>query len=165
VNFNYRIEEEVIFFEGDLNEHVSKGELAKCLDDLGDTPEIIEVKIDMFGLKSGNSMGLRSLYQFLATVEKVIEFRRVPSWLMEQFGMIRSFVDSSWKISSVVLPYYCAELNKDILEIFKVGTDIPILKSYEDYEPEPIHFEGHCYDADYDAESVFFVLTYLEFSS
>jgi hypothetical protein len=160
LRFDYRVEGNIIVFTGVLDEKVSKQDLLGSLSAVNGITGLQEVALDFSGVKSGNSMGIRSLYQFLSELDCIVDFHKVPAWLMEQFGMIKNMVKADWKISSVCLPYYNSENDSDRLEVLRVGIEIPVLDSYEDFESENILIDGLEYEPDYDAESVLNILSY-----
>lgn len=147
----------VITYEGKLDETVSSNFFTESLLALGS--EHSTVKMDFSGVSSGNSVGIRFLHRYLSQLDRKVIFKKVPLWLLEQFGMQRGFIVEGTVIESVYLPFYCSATEEDIYHVWKMGDDVPIMKDYETFEAPNVIVDGKEFEPDFDFESAFAVFT------
>lgn len=148
MSLSFSIKDGCLIFSGVLNERVPIEFFRSCLEELG--KEVSEIGLDFSDVSSGNSMGLRTLHDFLSELDQPVVYKNVPYWLVEQFNLIRGFVKKSWKVESLILPFYHPDSEEEISLLCEVGKDIPKLDSYEDFEYGEKLVNGQKYLPDFD---------------
>ena len=73
--------------------------------------------------------------------------------------MVSNLLKDKVLVSTVVLPFYSEDEDKEILRIFEIGKEIPILDDYSDFELDDVNQDGIVYSAEFDETMIFSFLS------
>jgi hypothetical protein len=149
----------VLKFKGKLDEFVNPDDMIAVYNLHKEQLSGPNLTVDLSGVRSCNSMGIVIWIRFMNSVTKPFIYINAPIWLIYQFGMISDLLKLSSKVESLQVPFYCEETDTQHIEVLKIGTDIPRLEDYKNFEMAPIQREGHTYIFDVVPAKYFAFLT------
>jgi hypothetical protein len=80
------------------------------------------IEIDMVGLKSINSCGIREWIKWMSTAPAAqITFNQCPKVIVDQINMVDGFLPANAKVKSFFVPYYNDESGAEKNVLFKLG--------------------------------------------
>jgi hypothetical protein len=82
------------------------------------------IEVDMVGLKSINSCGIREWIKWLSTAPAAsITFNQCPKVIVDQINMVDGFLPSNAKVQSFFVPYYNDESGSEKNVLFRYGAE------------------------------------------
>ncbi|MBT8496437.1 MAG: zinc ribbon domain-containing protein [Deltaproteobacteria bacterium] len=96
---------------------------------LAGVPRGRRVVVDVGGLASINSMGIRTWTNFLSGLSRIsdqVSIRRLPPRMVSQAGMVKNFLDGAI-VESFYAPYCCEECGHETLELLPSYAALPEL--------------------------------------
>lgn len=133
-----RIEKDIVFFDGILNETVTE----KKLIDVFERPNSASspIFLDFSNTKRSNSSGIAVLLRALKRTQPHVRFTHCPVWLVDQLNQISEFFTVPIKVHSVFLPYECENPKEEdpdsrmkILEVGPHMLDPDFLRSLDEF--------------------------------
>jgi hypothetical protein len=86
--------------------------------------EAQEIDLELGGIKSINSCGIREWIKWMATnKEAVIHFNKCPKVIVDQINMVDGFLPSNAKVNSFFVPYYNDDSGAEKNVLFRYGTE------------------------------------------
>lgn len=83
-----------------------------------------QIEIDLSGLKSINSCGIREWIKWMGTAPSAaIVFNHCPKVIVDQINMVDGFLPSNAKVQSFFVPYYNDESGSEKNVLFNYGTE------------------------------------------
>ncbi|MBK9321724.1 MAG: hypothetical protein IPM97_02005 [Bdellovibrionaceae bacterium] len=83
-----------------------------------------KIEIEMSGLKSINSCGIREWIKWLSTVPaSKISFNQCPKVIVDQINMVDGFLPANAKVESFFVPYYNDDSGAEKNVLFRYGTE------------------------------------------
>jgi hypothetical protein len=83
-----------------------------------------EVELELAGVKSINSCGIREWIKWMATNKSGrINFNQCPKVIVDQINMVDGFLPGNGKVSSFFVPYYNDESGSEKNVLFRYGTE------------------------------------------
>ena len=109
---------------GNLNIHMA-GTIDEDVDfsqlNLGEAQEI---DLELSGVKSINSCGIREWIKWMATNKNAkIKFNQCPKVIVDQINMVDGFLPQNGKVSSFFVPYYNDNSGSEKNILFRYGTE------------------------------------------
>lgn len=111
--------------------------------------------VDFSKVRFGNSIGIVKWLRVLLNHNMRIDYINAPIWLVKQFNMISTFLEKGDWVSSLYIPYYCADTDEELLVKMDIGKDIPILKNYSSFKLEDRDVDQKTFEPDI-APSLYF---------
>lgn len=82
------------------------------------------IDVDMLGLKSINSCGIREWIKWLSTAPAAsITFNQCPKVIVDQINMVDGFLPANAKVNSFFVPYYHDESGSEKNILFHFGQE------------------------------------------
>lgn len=139
----------MICFEGDLDETVIIDDIVKAFDDfLENNSESTHISVDFSKVLYANSSGIIFWIKFLDKKNYSIKYVNCPLWLVNQFNMIMGFLNNNSFVESLQIPFFSETNNKSLSVLYYLKKDIPLLKSYSDFNLENKEIEGISFEPD-----------------
>lgn len=83
-----------------------------------------QIEIDMGGLKSINSCGIREWIKWMGTAPSAnISFNQCPKVIVDQINMVDGFLPGNAKVHSFFVPYYNDDSGVEKNVLFRLGTE------------------------------------------
>lgn len=83
-----------------------------------------KVDIEMSGLKSINSCGIREWIKWMGTAPSAnIVFNKCPKVIVDQINMVDGFLPTNARVESFFVPYYNDESGSEKNVLFRYGTE------------------------------------------
>lgn len=83
-----------------------------------------QIEIEMAGLKSINSCGIREWIKWMSTAPTAnITFNQCPKVIVDQINMVDGFLPTNAKVQSFYVPYYNDESGSEKNILFRLGTE------------------------------------------
>lgn len=83
-----------------------------------------QIEIEMAGLKSINSCGIREWIKWLSAVPTAnITFSGCPKVIVDQINMVEGFLPANAKVLSFFVPYYNDDAGSEKNVLFKLGAE------------------------------------------
>lgn len=83
-----------------------------------------QIEIELGGLKSINSCGIREWIKWLGTApEAKITFNECPKVIVDQINMVDGFLPNNAKVESFFVPYYNDEAGSEKNVLFRHGAE------------------------------------------
>lgn len=83
-----------------------------------------QIEIDMGGLKSINSCGIREWIKWMGAAPSAkITFNNCPKVIVDQINMVDGFLPANAKVMSFFVPYYNDESGTEKNVLFRMGTE------------------------------------------
>ncbi|MGZ3749045.1 MAG: hypothetical protein ACXWRE_16210, partial [Pseudobdellovibrionaceae bacterium] len=83
-----------------------------------------QIDIEMTGLKSINSCGIREWIKWLSAVPSAkITFKGCPKVIVDQINMVDGFLPANAKVQSFFVPYYNDEAGSEKNVLFRLGEE------------------------------------------
>jgi hypothetical protein len=83
-----------------------------------------QIDIDMVGLKSINSCGIREWIKWMSTAPAAaITFNQCPKVIVDQINMVDGFLPVNAKVQSFFVPYYNDDSGAEKNVLFRYGTE------------------------------------------
>jgi hypothetical protein len=82
-----------------------------------------KVVLDLDGVESINSCGIREWIKWLKTIPEVtkIEYQKCPKVIVDQINMVSGFLPGNAKVTSFYVPYYSEDSGNEKLVLFTEG--------------------------------------------
>lgn len=119
------------------------------------------VRVDFSGISFANSLGIREWCLCLEAFPHPITYVRAPCWLIEQMNIVQELLREDMDVESFFAPFFSEATDTTELKVLEVGTDVPLLDDYTDFEVPAKFLEGG-FTPDFDADSYFVFLTDLK---
>jgi hypothetical protein len=82
------------------------------------------IEIEMAGLKSINSCGIREWIKWMGTASTAaITFNECPKVIVDQINMVDGFLPANAKVQSFFVPYYNDDAGTEKSVLFRLGTE------------------------------------------
>ncbi|MEN0058314.1 MAG: hypothetical protein AAGB31_05730 [Bdellovibrio sp.] len=82
------------------------------------------IEMDLNGLKSINSCGIREWIKWMGTSEGAsVSFQNCPKVIVDQMNMVDGFLPSNGKVLSFYVPYYNDDSGSEKNVLFRYGTE------------------------------------------
>jgi hypothetical protein len=150
--FHFKTDGNTILFYGELTEQTDDALLTECITK-SNTFE--SLSLDFSEVDGANSNGIIKLTKYLNAINASYNFINTPIWLLESFSMVSGLIKDPALVSTVRLPFYSEDEDKEIVKVFEIGKDIPILDDYSNFELDDIEQEGVVYSAEFDESMIF----------
>lgn len=86
--------------------------------------EAQEIDLELSGIKSINSCGIREWIKWMATNKNAkINFNQCPKVIVDQINMVDGFLPQNGKVSSFFVPYYNDNSGSEKNILFRYGTE------------------------------------------
>jgi hypothetical protein len=83
-----------------------------------------QIEIQMSGLKSINSCGIREWIKWMSTAPAAnITFNECPKVIVDQINMVDGFLPTNAKVQSFFVPYYNDDSGAEKNVLFRLGTE------------------------------------------
>jgi len=83
-----------------------------------------QIEIQMGGLKSINSCGIREWIKWMSTAPSAnITFNECPKVIVDQINMVDGFLPANAKVQSFFVPYYNDDSGAEKNVLFRLGTE------------------------------------------
>ena len=83
-----------------------------------------QVNIEMTGIKSINSCGIREWIKWMGTASgAAITFENCPKVIVDQINMVDGFLPATGKVKSFQVPYYNDDSGSEKNVLFRYGTE------------------------------------------
>lgn len=83
-----------------------------------------QIDIQMGGLKSINSCGIREWIKWMSTAPSAtITFNECPKVIVDQINMVDGFLPGNAKVNSFFVPYYNDDSGSEKNVLFRLGTE------------------------------------------
>ena len=83
-----------------------------------------QIEIEMAGLKSINSCGIREWIKWMSTAPAAsITFNQCPKVIVDQINMVDGFLPGNAKVQSFFVPYYNDDSGSEKNVLFRLGTE------------------------------------------
>jgi hypothetical protein len=83
-----------------------------------------QVDIEMSGLKSINSCGIREWIKWMSTAPAAaITFNKCPKVIVDQINMVDGFLPGNAKVNSFFVPYYNDDAGSEKNVLFRYGSE------------------------------------------
>lgn len=152
------VEKNLLKMTGVINEQTSSSQIAMALREASAMGS--RVVVDMSGVSRCNSIGIWGWLRSISdSGNPPITYVNCPPWLIDQFNMLREFLVGDVVVESIQVPFYNESTDEIVLQVLKIGEDLPVCSSYENYEvPAPQSDQGS-YELAVDPENYFAFLT------
>jgi hypothetical protein len=148
-------------FQGILDERTDVSLIAGAVQEILSSTSNAKVVLDFQGVRRANSLGIVQWSKFIHTVDCALEYRNVPTWLVEQLNLKIIALGANATVTSVLAPFYCGEDGRHEVHCLQVGQDIPILGDYSNFVIERVSEKGNKLEADFEPKEYFAFLTWL----
>ncbi len=93
-----------------------------------DTGTYKKVFIDLKGVKSINSVGIREWLNWMKPLSEKAQlvFMKAPKALVLQMNMVEGFLPKTGFVKSFYVPFYCERCDKEESVLFSVGQEIEL---------------------------------------
>ncbi len=110
----------VLTFEGVIDEEVKFPNV--------DAVKFKQVQIDLKGVRSINSVGIREWLNWIRPVSTVsqVVFIKTPKALVFQMNMVEGFLPKNGVVQSFFVPFYCETCDKEENVLFTVGKEVQV---------------------------------------
>lgn len=110
----------LLVFEGVIDEDVKFPAV--------DTGKFKKVFIDLKGVKSINSVGIREWLNWMKPLSDKAQlvFMKTPKALVLQMNMVEGFLPKNGFVKSFYVPFYCEKCDKEENVLFSVGQEIEL---------------------------------------
>ncbi len=86
--------------------------------------EAQEIELELSGIKSINSCGIREWIKWMATNKNAkIDFKQCPKVIVDQINMVDGFLPQNGKVSSFFVPYYNDDSGTEKNILFSLGKE------------------------------------------
>ncbi len=86
--------------------------------------EAQEIELELSGIKSINSCGIREWIKWMATNKNAkIDFKQCPKVIVDQINMVDGFLPQNGKVSSFFVPYYNDDTGTEKNILFSLGKE------------------------------------------
>lgn len=136
----------VIFLKGTLDESVDSEEISAAVKKVVKGRPEAPVIIDLSELNRSNSAGIRKWIQFTKSCSITAQVENAPVWFGEQASMIPD-ITTNLLVRSLNLPFLCEEKESSKTINCRIGVEIPVLESYEDFQMK-LEVDGLTYQLD-----------------
>jgi hypothetical protein len=150
-----------LWFRGTLDEHTSGAEVyaalqsaAACLPSQSSKDRVI---LDFSAVVRANSVGILTWLKTMESLNPRVSFVNVPLWLVEQFNFSDA-LRGDCLVESFYAPFYSPLTDTHSLFCLRIGVDVPLLKSYRDFEMSFQGKEGEVFEPDFEPEELFHFL-------
>jgi len=83
-----------------------------------------QIEIDLEGLRSINSCGIREWIKWLSAVPQTqLSFSHCPKVIMDQINMVDGFLPTNGKVNSFYVPYYNDDSGSEKNVLFRYGNE------------------------------------------
>ena len=84
-----------------------------------------DIYIDLKGVKSINSVGIRSWIKWFSSFHQVhFIFQHCPKSVVMQMNMVDGFLPEGSHVESLQVPFYCESCEKELEVLFTLGKEI-----------------------------------------
>lgn len=93
-----------------------------------DTSKYKKVFIDLKGVRSINSVGIREWLNWMRPIsdQSQVVFLKTPKALVFQMNMVEGFLPKSGFVKSFYVPFYCEKCDKEESVLFTVGQEVQL---------------------------------------
>jgi hypothetical protein len=118
-------------FSKDIAGQVARLKLVGTIDEdvvfpVIDEPGISAVEIELSGIKSINSVGIREWMNWIRPLaaRASLTVTAAPKCMVFQFNMVDGFLPQGTRVASFLVPFFCDRCDKEQDVLFTVGKDI-----------------------------------------
>jgi hypothetical protein len=96
-----------------------------------------------------NSIGILTWLRAINKATHRIIYRNCPVFLTEQFASVSQLVGKNCSVESFYARYHCTESDEFMVHKLHVGTDVPVLPDYTDFEIPNLVIQGKIFEPDF----------------
>jgi len=143
-----------VVFEGVLDEHTQFAPLRTLLSETAQALKGARVRLDLSQVKRANSVGILGWFKLVQGLGLSATYVNVPVWLAEQFNFADGLRGDTF-VESLLAPFYCPEDDTHAIVTLVVGTQVPLLDDYSDFEIRIPGEGGKVLEPDFEPEEYF----------
>jgi hypothetical protein len=142
-------------FEGVLDKMTSGQHLEQAFENLVSKGISGPVILDLSSVSRGNSAGIVTWLRFFKKIAHPAKYVNAPIWLVSQFSMIKGYFDHNSYVESFQAPYFDLKTEKSSSSILRIGKDLPLLESYENFQAPNLVINGNDCEPDFTPQQYF----------
>lgn len=131
-----------LVFDGVLDESSNLGELITQFNAMKEKIPNGPYEMDFSKVTRGTSAGILVWLKFIKEIKSPIVYVNVPIWLVGQFSMIKGYFEFGSYAREIYVPFFDLKSEQTVNVLMKVGSDIPILESYQDFKVDDREISG-----------------------
>ncbi len=152
----FQIEGQNVIFSGVLDESFLSSEFLEQIKKLRSTIKSRAVNLDFSNVLYANSIGIANWIKLIDQLkEGTYYYSKTPIWLVHLMSIISGVVPENFYVTSMSVPFYSENHDKEIQVLMEIGRDIPLLDDYSSFNLESKTVDGILYEPDISEDHYF----------
>ena len=144
-----KVNKSEVLLSGLLNEEANLDKIIAAMNSAATASNNQEMIVNFEHLVRCNSIGILEWLRAISNVTHRIIYRNCPVFLTEQFSSVSQMITKQCSVESFYARYHCSEADEFMVHKLRVGTDVPLLPDYNDFEVPNLIIHGKIFEPDF----------------